>query len=188
MQNDACPSGLFFLRIPEFESDQPGILNSPAAMLFGLPRRQRLPKSLPQLHIRHAAAQTRTVSAAPFRPNPRMVWRQFKWILFLTDTGVRVLPPQPRSGGLRGRSRTVFLKSAAPSTASMAPIRRRLRRCGIVSHGVCCIEEVEEMTGKTIRELALDAIDQALAESIRQQFISMKCEILHRRLSRQLLW
>ena len=29
------------------------------------------------------------------------------------------------------------------------------------------------MTGKTIRELALDAIDQALAESIRQQFISM---------------
>jgi hypothetical protein len=29
------------------------------------------------------------------------------------------------------------------------------------------------MTGKTTRELALDAIDQALAESIRQQFISM---------------
>jgi hypothetical protein len=29
------------------------------------------------------------------------------------------------------------------------------------------------MTGKTIRELALDAVDQALAESIRQQFISM---------------
>ena len=29
------------------------------------------------------------------------------------------------------------------------------------------------MTGKTIRELALDAIDQALAESVRQQFISM---------------
>ena len=29
------------------------------------------------------------------------------------------------------------------------------------------------MTGKSIRELTLDAIDQALAESIRQQFISM---------------
>jgi hypothetical protein len=29
------------------------------------------------------------------------------------------------------------------------------------------------MTAKTIRELTLDAIDQALAESIRQQFISM---------------
>jgi hypothetical protein len=30
-----------------------------------------------------------------------------------------------------------------------------------------------EMTGKSIRELTLDAIDQALAESIRQQFITM---------------
>jgi hypothetical protein len=29
------------------------------------------------------------------------------------------------------------------------------------------------MTGKTIRELTLDAIDQGLAESIRRQFISM---------------
>jgi hypothetical protein len=29
------------------------------------------------------------------------------------------------------------------------------------------------MTGKTIRESALDAVDRALAESIRQQFISM---------------
>jgi hypothetical protein len=34
-------------------------------------------------------------------------------------------------------------------------------------------EEEENMTAKTIRELVLDAIDQALAESIRQQFISM---------------
>src|SRR6266446_66174 len=91
---------LLSLRIPEFESDQPGILDSPAAMLFGLPRRQRLPKSLPQLHIRHAAAQTRTVSAAPFRPNPRKLWRQFKWILFLTDSGVRVSRPQPGSRSL----------------------------------------------------------------------------------------
>ena len=30
-----------------------------------------------------------------------------------------------------------------------------------------------EMTEKTIQELALDAIDQALVESIRQQFIHM---------------
>jgi hypothetical protein len=29
------------------------------------------------------------------------------------------------------------------------------------------------MTGKTIRQLALDAVDEALAESIRQRFISM---------------
>jgi len=78
------------VRIPEFESDQPAILNSRAAMLFGLPRRQRLPKSSPQLHIRLAAAQTRTVSAALFRPNPRKLWRQFKWISFLTDSGVRI--------------------------------------------------------------------------------------------------
>jgi hypothetical protein len=35
------------------------------------------------------------------------------------------------------------------------------------------LREVKQMTGKTTRELALDAIDQALAESIRQQFISM---------------
>jgi hypothetical protein len=32
-------SGLLSLPIAEFESDQPGILNSPAVMLFGLPRR-----------------------------------------------------------------------------------------------------------------------------------------------------
>jgi hypothetical protein len=73
----------------EFESDQPGILNSPAAMLFGLPRRQRLLKSLPQLHIPKAAAQTRIVSAKAVRPNSRKLWRRFKWILFLTDTAVR---------------------------------------------------------------------------------------------------
>ena len=97
VQNDACPSGLFSLRISEFESDHPGILNRPVVMVREPPRPQRPTKSLPQLHIRHAAAQTRTVSAAPFRPNPRMLWRQFKWILFLTDSGVRVLPPQPGS-------------------------------------------------------------------------------------------
>ena len=70
-RREIAASGLFSLPLPEFESDQAGILNSPAVMLFGLPRRQRLPKSLPQLHIRHTAAQTRTVSTAQFQPNPR---------------------------------------------------------------------------------------------------------------------
>src|SRR5437764_15292893 len=50
---------------------------------------------------------------------------------------------------------------------------RRLRRCGIIRTGGSCIEDVWKMTEKTIQELALDAIDQALAESIRQQFIHM---------------
>jgi hypothetical protein len=70
VQNDGCPSGLFSLRIPEFESDQPGILNSPAVMLFGLPRRQRLPKSLPQLHIPPHRSSKRTISAALFGQIP----------------------------------------------------------------------------------------------------------------------
>jgi hypothetical protein len=35
------------------------------------------------------------------------------------------------------------------------------------------LKEVAQMTGKTTRDLALDAIDQALAESIRRQFISL---------------
>ena len=39
------------------------------------PRRQRLPKSLPQLNIRHTAAQTRRVSTAQFEPDPRMLRR-----------------------------------------------------------------------------------------------------------------
>jgi hypothetical protein len=61
-------TGLFSLRIPEFESDRPGILNRPAVMLRHPPCRQRQRKCLPQLHVRHTAARTRTVSAAPFRP------------------------------------------------------------------------------------------------------------------------
>ena len=69
-RREIVASGLFSLPLPEFESDQAGILNSPAVMLFGLPRRQRLPKSLPQLHIRHTAAQTRTVSTAQFSQIP----------------------------------------------------------------------------------------------------------------------
>src|SRR5215217_7098452 len=54
-------------------------------------------ESLPQQHIRLAAAQTRTVSAALFRPNPRKLWRQFKWISFLTDSRVRISYAQPAS-------------------------------------------------------------------------------------------
>src|SRR5215216_433853 len=48
------------------------------------------------------AAQTRTVSAALFRPNPRKLWRQFKWISFLTESGVRISYAQPASRSLRG--------------------------------------------------------------------------------------
>jgi hypothetical protein len=93
-------SGLFSLRIPEFESDQPGILNNPAVMLFSFPRRQCLPKSLRELHIPSAAARTRKVSAAQFQPNRRKFRRPLGQILILTDSGVRVLPPQPRSWSL----------------------------------------------------------------------------------------
>jgi hypothetical protein len=118
-RREIAASGLFSLPIAEFESDQPGILNSPAVMLFGLPRRQRLPKSLPQLHIRHTAAQTRTVSTAQFQPNPRKLWRQFKWILFLTGSGVRVRYAQPGSPVSVGcvcvaRIRATFPKVSAP--------------------------------------------------------------------------
>jgi hypothetical protein len=46
-------TGLFSLRLPEFESDQAGKLNRPAVMLRQPPCRQRQPKSLSQLHILH---------------------------------------------------------------------------------------------------------------------------------------
>jgi hypothetical protein len=51
-------TGLFSFRIPEFESDQPSILNSPRRQSAPTPVRQRQRKSLPQLHDRHTAAQT----------------------------------------------------------------------------------------------------------------------------------
>jgi hypothetical protein len=41
------------LRIPEFESRHPGILNSPVVMVRQRLHRGCLPKSLPQLHIRN---------------------------------------------------------------------------------------------------------------------------------------
>src|SRR5262245_52508509 len=55
-QNDVGSTGLFSLRIPEFESRHPGIV-----MVRRRLHRGCLPKSLPQLHIRNAAAHTRTV-------------------------------------------------------------------------------------------------------------------------------
>ena len=61
--------GLFSLRLPKFESYQPGMLNSPAAILRQPTCAQHQAKSLPQLHVGNAAARTRTVSAAPFRLN-----------------------------------------------------------------------------------------------------------------------
>jgi len=51
-------AGFFSLRIPEFESADPGILNSPVVMCANLRAPQSGSKSLPQLHIHHAAAQT----------------------------------------------------------------------------------------------------------------------------------
>jgi hypothetical protein len=51
-------AGFFSLRIPEFESADPGRMNSAVVMCAHLRARQRLPKSLPQLHIHHAAVQT----------------------------------------------------------------------------------------------------------------------------------
>jgi hypothetical protein len=126
-RREIAASGLFSLPIAEFESDQPGILNSPAVMLFGLPRRQRLPKSLPQLHIRHTAAQTRTVSTAQFQPNPRKLWRQFKWILFLTDSGVRVRYAQPGSR----------LKLGGTTDWTACRRASRLARRELVASGIC---------------------------------------------------
>jgi len=61
--------GLFSLRLPKFESYQPGMLNRPAAILRQPRCAQHQAKSLPKLHVGNAAARTRTVSAAPFRPN-----------------------------------------------------------------------------------------------------------------------
>ena len=89
VQNDARPSGLFSLRISEFESDHPGILNRPVVMVREPPRWQHLPKSLPQLPIPNAAAQTRTVSAAQIRLNRRRIRRTLARILILTDSGDR---------------------------------------------------------------------------------------------------
>jgi hypothetical protein len=55
VQNDVGFDRIFALRISEFEQPYRDAV---------LPCEQRLPKSLPQLSIRHTAAQTRIVSTA----------------------------------------------------------------------------------------------------------------------------
>jgi hypothetical protein len=85
-------AGLFSWRVAEFES----ILNRPAVMLFGLPRRQRQPKSLSQLHILHPAARTRTVSAAAFRPHHQNFPRQHRRISIPTSSSGVTIPNSSR--------------------------------------------------------------------------------------------
>jgi hypothetical protein len=61
----------FFLSHSGVRIRRPAHIENPAVMLFGLPRWQRLLKSLPQLHIPNVAARTRTVSAVEFWPIPQ---------------------------------------------------------------------------------------------------------------------
>ena len=89
--------GLFSLRLPKFESYQPGMLNSPAAILRQPMCAQHQAKSLPQLHLGNAAARTRTVSAPPFRVKSAEIPPQHRRTSIPTDSAVRVRPPQPRS-------------------------------------------------------------------------------------------
>src|SRR5579864_4969232 len=89
--------GLFSLRLPKLESYQPGMLNSPAAILRQPTCAQHQAKSLPKLHVGNVAARTRTVSAAPFPAKSAEIPRQHGRTSIPTDSAVRVRPPQPRS-------------------------------------------------------------------------------------------
>src|SRR5579864_3098358 len=82
--------GLFSLRLPKFESYQPGMLNSPAAILRQPTCAQRQAKSLPKLHVGNVAARTRTVSAAPFPAKSAEIPRQHGRTSIPTDSAVRV--------------------------------------------------------------------------------------------------
>jgi hypothetical protein len=93
--------GLFSLRLPKFESYQPGILNSPAAMLFTLAPPQCHAKSLPQLHVGNAAARTRNCLYCAVSAKSAEISPKHARILIPTDSAVRVLPPQPRSRSRR---------------------------------------------------------------------------------------
>src|SRR5580704_1381327 len=104
--------GLFSLRLPKFESYQPGMLNRPAAILRQPRCAQHQAKSLPKLHVGNAAARTRTVSAAPF-PKSAEIPPQHRRTSIPTDSAVRVRPPQPRS-----RSRPCAEMAAAASVIS----------------------------------------------------------------------
>ena len=89
--------GLFSLRLPKFESYQPGMLNSPAVILRQPTCAQHQAKSLPQLHVGNAAAPTRTVSAAPFPAKSAEIPPQHRRTSIPSDSAVRVRPPQPAS-------------------------------------------------------------------------------------------
>src|SRR5579864_6780209 len=93
--------GLFSLRLPKFESYQPGMLNSPAAILRQPTCAQHQAKSLPKLHVGNVAARPRTVSAAPFPAKSAEIPRQHGRTSIPTDSAVRVRPPQPRSRSRR---------------------------------------------------------------------------------------
>src|SRR5580700_5413196 len=54
--------GLFSLRLPKFESYQPGMLNMPRCHSTSTYVRATKAKSLPQLHVGNPAARTRPVS------------------------------------------------------------------------------------------------------------------------------
>src|SRR5579864_8007999 len=92
--------GLFSLRLPKFESYQPGMLNSPAAILRQPTCAQHQAKSLPKLHVGNVAARPRTVSAAPFPAKSAEIPRQHGRTSIPTDSAVRVRPPQPCSRSL----------------------------------------------------------------------------------------
>src|SRR5580700_3813805 len=93
--------GLFSLLLPKFESYQPGMLNTPAAIRRQPTCAQHQAKSLQQLHVGNAAARTRTVSAAPISAKSAEIPRQYGRTLIPTDSAVRVRPPQPRSRSRR---------------------------------------------------------------------------------------
>ena len=63
---------IFFARF-WFESDDQGILNSPPAVTEQHVIADACRESLAQLHIYRAAAQTRTVCGARFRPKGREI-------------------------------------------------------------------------------------------------------------------
>ena len=89
---------IFSLRISEFEQPYRDAV---------LPCEQRLPKSLPQLSIRHTAAQTRI--SQPPRPKPNGIITVLQIDSSRTDSAVRVRYAQPRSPSLADLSRSCHI-------------------------------------------------------------------------------
>jgi len=112
-------------QLPGVRFRHPGILNSPVAMVRGHPRREHLRKSLPQLHIRHAAAQTRMVSAAQFWSIPRKFSPPRGQILILPASAVRILPAQPRSRVSLGHVRRCRISTRRSRAAGRSPFHRK---------------------------------------------------------------